>query len=349
MKTSIISPSQLALVIEIAVSAQSSGKWVPLASNRDEVESVLASACHGPATLDEYLTQLAEAKSTRGLRCDDSVIADIPFESILGDGLNVLSDEQLLRVAISPETIRRLNALVGKALETGTLSEYWWKAHKVPDSAIPPGYLDDEAMKRAMSEFRDFQKEIQETDVATTSPVSSGAKQKRTLRYAAALFALAASVLVGVAIGWYVRGNGQSTHQVLVASAVIEPAKIRGPKGEELKQVRITGPFDGFVTVIALAPDRKQRVFPEFGSDDQLVTKGAQSEGIPLPLDTTHVLFVVTETPAGESIRRAFEGKNARRYSPDKEDDLRRDLQEILTKKGYRRIAFGSSPIERQP
>jgi hypothetical protein len=79
------------------------------------------------------------------------------------------------------------------------------------------------------------------------------------------------------------------------------------------------------------------------------VAAGTDSDGIPVPADTTRALFVVTETPAGEPIRRAFEGKNARRYSPDQEAELRRELESLLKSKGYRRIAVGSASIERQP
>jgi hypothetical protein len=113
--------------------------------------------------------------------------------------------------------------------------------------------------------------------------------------------------------------------------------------------VRVKGPFDGFVTVLALAPDRKQRVFPEFGADDKPVASGADADGIPVPEDTTRVLIVVTETPAGEPIRRAFEGKNARRFSPDQEGELRREVEELLRKKGYRRVAIGDATVTPVP
>lgn len=347
MTTMIIPPNELRMALAAALTALQKGKSVTLSvADRQQLQKVIASACHGPVALEQFSVQLAEAKGAAGAHGSRLGLNDLPAAALLKDGLDVLSDEQLARLATSVETIRELNTEVGRALQTGELGEFWWEAYAVPESAIPPGYLDNQAMQRALDAIGP-----EPTNLASsTTPAAPAAPKPRGWRAVAGpIGALAACLLVGVFIGWYIHGNGQDRREVLVASAKVEPSLIRGPNDEKLQQLRVAGPFEGFVVVLALAPDRKQRVIPEFGADDKPVAAGADSEGIPVPADTTRAIFVVTETPAGEPIRRAFEGKTARRFSPDQEAELRRELEDFLKKKGYRRIAIGSATVVPNP
>lgn len=346
MKTLMIPLEHLRHSLASAIAARGAGQGATLSlEERHQLQKVLASACHGPVALKEYLAQLTESKRSIGSQGNDLLITEIPGAAVVKKGLAVLSDEQLVRLATSAEAIRQLNLLIEQALDADELGDFWWDAYSVPDSAIPPGYLDDQTFRRILDDVRDTSDDPKTASEPDTVMPTFHTNWRGWRAFAGPILALAACLLIGIAIGWFIRGGRHDRYEILVANAKVEPSLIRGPNDEKLQQVRIKGPFDGFVVVIALAPDRKQRVFPEFGADDKPVATGAESDGIPVPADTTRAIYIVTETPAGEPIRRAFEGKNARRFSPDQEAELRRELEDLLTKKGYRRAAIGSTTV----
>ena len=157
---------------------------------------------------------------------------------------------------------------------------------------------------------------------------------------------LAASLLLNVFLARTYIGDQEGV-KVFAATAEVEPGEFRGAGVVKLPEVRVNAPFKGFVVVIALAPDRKQQVVPGLGADDIPVAAGEQSKGVIVPADSTRVLYVVTETSAGETIRR-FLGDNNRRIMADQEPELRRELEELLKKKNYRWIAFGTSDVTKK-
>ena len=155
---------------------------------------------------------------------------------------------------------------------------------------------------------------------------------------------LAASVLIGLFVGWALfRAGDPQQLQILAAGGTAGFVTARG--GEEL-QVQVDSPLAGFATLIALAPNRKPQVYPPFGADDIPVPAGASSEPVTVRDGTTRVLAVVTQTPAGESIRRLIDDDPNADFEPQDVDDLQEQVQELLESKGHLRIAFAQIPIE---
>jgi hypothetical protein len=336
----IIPPDQLRRAFEIIASAVQRHEALQ-SGQRAEIEQILASACYGVAAMGEYLGQLANSH----VRPDNLRLAELSVESILQAGLGGLTDQQLVRLATTPDAIRELNTRVDEALRAEKLGQYWWKVRELPDEQLPNNYLGEDALHRVMAEIG-ITEDNPEADTRSTPSAAVSVKQRMWATYAGPVLALAACLLIGVTIGWFLRGGPQDRRETLIATAKVEPSMIRGPNDEKLQQVRVAGPFDGFVVIVALAPDRKQQVLPKFGQGDVPVSKGEQSEGVPVPADTTRALFFVTETPAGEPIRLYLQTK---RFLANQETELQRELEDLLRSKGYRRIAIGGAAVSPAP
>ncbi len=191
------------------------------------------------------------------------------------------------------------------------------------------------------------QPETTGTSLSPESPVSSKTPN-RNFRFVgtARLTGIAASLLIGVLLGWLVFGRGVPVDQLqlLAADATVTFGPPRG--GQPQPSVTVSSPFAGFATVIGLAPDRKQQLIPVSGGADIPVPAGGASAAVPLRADTTRAVFIVTPTPAAEALRRELDAPTAPRYSPDDVDDLLQRIQETLINKGHRRIASGSMSVE---
>jgi hypothetical protein len=153
--------------------------------------------------------------------------------------------------------------------------------------------------------------------------------------------AIAASLLIGLGIliaSKLPRGGGT---EVLVANA----SPVYGPGRGAERELRVEMRCDlaGFAAVLALAPTRWPEIFPGPGGEDIPITSGVPKEFGPLTPGTTRVLFVVTETPAAEPIRKALRGKT---FTPDQVDELQAFLRSALEAKGYRRMGFGTATYE---
>lgn len=152
--------------------------------------------------------------------------------------------------------------------------------------------------------------------------------------------ALAASILLGVGLGFFIAnryhlGGGK---EILVASATLTYGPPRGK--EPTIRVEMESKLPGFATIIALAPEHRSETFPGPGGDDIEVKAQVAKDFGPLPNWTTRVLFVVTETPAAEPIRRALHDKA---FTSDQLHELQTFLSSTLEAKGYRRLAFGNA------
>ncbi len=150
--------------------------------------------------------------------------------------------------------------------------------------------------------------------------------------------ALAASLLFGVFLGAKAFRDGPTSSEILVASASPVYGNTRG--ADRALRIEMRSSLAGHVTVIALAPDRQPEVYPGLGAEDIGIMADVPREYGPLPPATTRVLFVVTETPADETVRKALRG---RKYGPEDLDRLKADLTSSLRDKGFRRMALGEA------
>jgi hypothetical protein len=154
--------------------------------------------------------------------------------------------------------------------------------------------------------------------------------------------ALAASLLIGLLVGRAFDSTSEET-VVLAASGTATWTPVRGNQ-QELR-LRVNSPLDGFLVAVALAPNTTPKVRPGLGIGDFEALKGKPSEHAVLPANTTRVVFVVTTTPAGESIRQLIDDSPPQRYQPEDHAALRNDLQRYLEDKGHRKMAFGDLDI----
>jgi hypothetical protein len=151
--------------------------------------------------------------------------------------------------------------------------------------------------------------------------------------------AVAAALFLGIALGMMIGGGrrGGGT-EILVASAM--PLYEVGRGNEQALHVEMRSGMAGYATVVALRPERVPMVSPGPGGDDIQINADTPREFGPLPGWTTRVVFVVTETPAAETVRRVLGNKT---YTPDQPEELQTLLRSALEGRGYRRMAFGST------
>ena len=131
--------------------------------------------------------------------------------------------------------------------------------------------------------------------------------------------------------------------QIVAATGRTQLVTVRGD--EEELELQVTSAFHGYVASVALAPNRRPLVQPVLGGEDIEAEQNGPSIPIILPAGTTRVVFVVTETPAGESVRQMIDDANAIRYQPLQYERLREDLVAYLQLKGHKRIAVGNKAI----
>ena len=127
---------------------------------------------------------------------------------------------------------------------------------------------------------------------------------------------------------------------VLLASVTPKFGTLRGAEHSLLVEVASVRP--GFATIITLAPDRPQQVFPEPGEDPIRVAPSAPQTYGPLPRDSTTALVLITETPATDLIREALLSQE---FMPGNLDRLDGYLRKLLSQSGYRWVGMSYTPI----
>lgn len=195
-------------------------------------------------------------------------------------------------------------------------------------------YFCELADEREAAEQRDRER----AGESETSPLAEPKKEQRSLASYAG-YATAAAILIAVGIYAFTRGDRANTE---VAQGRVDATKFMGGGGPDSQSLTVTSPMSGFLTVIELAADRKQRIDDKLASPDTPVAAGQSvTWAKSLDADTTRVVFVVTETPADSAVVRGFGLPNSKRYVTTDAEALKRDLEKYLREKGYRRLAIG--------
>jgi hypothetical protein len=157
--------------------------------------------------------------------------------------------------------------------------------------------------------------------------------------------AIAASLLIGFVLRGAFPDTTESGMQVLAATGTVDYVAARG-SSDRTPRINFESPFDGFGLVISLAKDRRPFVYPQLGQEDIEIKDGASS--YLLPADTSEAVFVVTQTPAGESIR-AIENTELRELATANTASIRNTLERHLRSKGHKKIAIGEVEIDQSP
>jgi hypothetical protein len=306
------------------------------AGRREEVVGLLTRLVADPPLFDAYVGRVRTLRRNLGaeaeLRLLGGAESDVPWEQVAARGFAGLPDDVLADLATSPEA---LEAFDEEHVQTGDDLGPWFfdavERHSAPLDPI------EAQPKQPLS-----------PSVPSVTPAAPRPRGGRFLRWAVPA-GLAAGLLLGGLGGWLVRGPGEKKGEpvAMSGSAAFEPLVTRGPNQGAL-QVRVSSSADGFVVVIELSPDLNQFFRPEPGKHIP-ASRGGQSEGIPLRASTTRIVYAVTETPAGETIRLAFAPKETRVYRADQYADLKRDLEDLLTKKGFKNFTVGTEAIPTAP
>ncbi len=309
---------------------QSGRPSVP-SGQRERIVALLTGLMADRRRLDDYTESLAIEFERREVdpAAVDRLGLDERDERIAAHGFSELPDELLAALALSPGA---LEALYEYLEAPETLSGDWLMDAMMAAHGDRPELQElDRHARRTIARLLG----------ESSPPVVPAAPERATrrlppavLRWGGGIGSLAASLLLGVLIGTtaFRGGDGSGPFPVTASSS---PSPTRG-SGEQAG-VKVESGRDGFVTVVALAPGNHPKVIPVLGADDVPVRKGGAAV-VPVPDEAAAVLALVTETPAGEPVRRALRDKA---FEPDRIGELKAFLKSALEAKGYRRIGFG--------
>ncbi len=327
-----------------AFEASGRSKAVLPDGRRAEVASLLTRVMADPDALNAYTTSLEAARRRRGPATEMKLLGmdglDIPDARIAAEGFDGLSDDHLADIALSPETLQALKeSLDDPATEPGA----WFIDAVLEAEARRPDAA--EQARRAVEGYRRLKAagllESQDPTSALSGRWSGSERGLRTLRWGARFAALAASLLVGIVLGSQGFQGGRDGAEILVAEASPVYGDMRGSGGSgRPSRIEMRSSLGGYATVIALSPGRTAEIYPKPGAEDIAVSASVPRPYGPLAPGTTRVLFVVTETPAAETIHKALPRKT---YGPEDLDRLRADLTTTLRAKGFRRMALGDA------
>lgn len=282
MTSSILEPNRL----RRCVAALVSGEAAP--NNRADLESLVATALVAPGAFDQFLAALGEALPA--VPGPDAVLDDFPAEAILSDGLGVLSDEQLSRLARSPGALTILHRLVDDALGRGAAGAYWVDAELLPDEVIPKELHD--AAERGVATFRSHYRKAK----PSTEP-------KRWLTVAVPV-AVAASLMLAFFLG--TRWSGERERDVRLASFSVRGDVTRGIEDVALDVGNGTN-RRVFLTVVGIVPGRKSPgvFYRHQGKYLELPAGGTTTLKNFPPSDlggSMVLLLVATDVPAGDVV-----------------------------------------------
>jgi hypothetical protein len=328
--------SYMPLIASLMDSFETAGriKAVLPEGGRVEVASLLTRLMADPDELGAYTTSLEAERRRRGPEVELTLIGmdglDLPDARIAAEGFGGLSDDQLADIALSPEALRALKeTLDDPQTEPGP----WFIDAVLEAEAARPDAA--EQARRAAEIYR----HLEAADLL--GPRSKSRRGAPALRWGGRIAALAASLLIGVFLGSNILRDGR-VEGIESFSTSIAPAPAPGRGVEDWWWVEIRSDLPGFATVVALGPGSRPEILPGLGGEDEPVDPGAPALVGPLPQSTTRALSVITETPAGEPIRRALRARN---FGPDQIEELKEFLRTTLESKGYRRMAFGSTAL----
>ncbi len=308
-----------------------SGRPTVPPGRRERIVALLTGLMADRRRLDDYTESLAIEYERREVdpAAVDRLGLDGRDERIAARGFSDLPDERLAALALSPAA---LEALYEYLEAPETLSGDWLMDAMTAAHGDRPELRElDEHAKATIARLLG----------ESSPPVVPFASERATrrfdpavLRWGVRIGSLAASLLLGVLIGTtaFRDGDGSEPFPVTASSS---PSPTRG-SGDQ-PGVKVESGRDGFVTVVALAPGNHMKVVPVLGADDVPVRKGGAAV-VPVPEEAAAVLALVTETPAGEPVRRALRDKA---FEPGRIGELKAFLKSALEAKGYRRMGFG--------
>jgi hypothetical protein len=273
----------------------------------------------GPLAEGVYRLPLGNGPSRfkhRDLLADERIVA------VADDGPGALADRELAGLLLNPVALLDLYRTIDE------LSPEAWQ----------------EAWHEAGKELVAATKLVAATSTAPPAQAEPllkiPSRRNRAYAWAGQASAIAASLLLGVAIGSRaLHDSGQAAGRSDWSAAATYQAK--GTRGDqESNRIEIRSKLDGFATIIMLSPGGGLKVTPGVGGELIRVKPGIPVESPPLPPSSknlTVALIVVTSTPADAEVRRLL---RERKFSPEEADQLRALLETKLREVNYRDLAF---------
>lgn len=156
--TQLLQPYIPGLVKDMVAGFLASGRPAIPAGRRDEVLRMLQSVVCSQNAVNEYSGLLGDEF---GDDIPPDPIGGLPYEAIIRDGLAVLSDDELARVALSITDVDALGERIfAQEIAAPERLGPWWHA-AYQDIVIPAEYLA--AGERAVAEFRRLERKTRPT------------------------------------------------------------------------------------------------------------------------------------------------------------------------------------------
>lgn len=238
----------------------------------------------------------------------------LPWESLLQKGMSEARDRDLLLLSFNPAALQTLSDYVAEEIGEPHVAESWLDAF----------------LRMGERSIGDQSTNSQPLD---PSPfIEPGQNRIVRFHYLPSAIALAATLLIGVFIGRII----PESNTIVDANSELEMVAVRG--GDPRPHLAVTSSFDGFVQLIALTEGRSPRIRPVLGGEYVKLKANNSSPNLEVPRGSQNILVVVTESPAGEILRREFE--NSSTIFGNDTSTMRDAVQKILVQNGYRKMAF---------
>ncbi len=138
------------LVKTLAAASAAAGKPVLPAGTRDNLLLTVLTVPLGTASMAEYASLLAEVLGREAAPADAEGLS---VERLYRDGPAALSDDELVRLAFSPSTLRRLCERINDTSSGTQFGRCWDEGYDDIASRLPPEYLHGEGSQRMIDEI----------------------------------------------------------------------------------------------------------------------------------------------------------------------------------------------------
>jgi hypothetical protein len=308
------------------------GRPVLPAGRRYDAIALLTGLLAARDRFEDYLSSLEPELEHHGIRLRLLEAPDlaIPDERIAREGFGNLPDENLADIALSPEALQAIREyLDDPEHEVGT---WLIEAVLADERSRPPDPEGDERVLRALEAVRGPAPpdEVVATvaGIDDTKPLRT---RSRTARWIGGSLSLAASLLLGILLGTQIR-TGTEGREVLLGQVSVRGDITRGAQDLAL-DVTNRGDRRAFITVVGLAPGRRSAAFHyRLGNRyiDVPAHETATVRNLPPEFEgATVAIVVLSDVPAGESVRVSLPTELSPARAGELAEKLRQDLASL--------------------
>lgn len=304
-----------------------------------------------------FIDTLDANKVRRGVprRTSFQVEKELPVDAICEHGLEALSDEDLVRLALDPFELLTTRDYLGAMEETGACGHTWFEA-QCRESEIELAARGEAGLAEQVAREFVARAEAGTSGMARSRPSThggvdgtsalgrqSGTEVRRHKGWRDRLAWGGVGAALAATIMFWAFGQGSGP---LDSTASATPGFVN-LRGADVPQPTVTSPLGGYITVIAVGPDNAVSVWPTEADRPGRpvpIKKDAPTPVGPLSRGVTSALVVVTEQPATDPLLQEFGNVP---LEAGKLSDLEARVRAHLHGFGYRRVAV--APVQFPP